>query len=359
MANQNKTPAIRFFWLSGLLILELIIFLLMTGYKYVHNYSAESPPVFQIIKFVLANFDPFFIGNIIWLLIFIISVVSLINMFFNIRRIDTVSINFLVIFSILLSLILIISLLLPSEKTEELTGSILQLNAKGTKILGLSVFTLLYLYLMVSLTIVSFSALKKLYFFRALWLTILTAATGPALVTIFVYNFSDDTHRFENSSQKSRCWCGAGSSGLGRKQTLPVLRERINKCYELYKNSNVLLIVLTGGGSPGELTEAEVSRNELIKKGVDENKIITENRSNSTLEQVSFIKNSLYIRNNWKSVVFISDHFHLFRTKQIAKFFELNAFTVSSDTPISTESTFNYCLKESFAVILFWLFGIG
>jgi len=359
LPNQNKTPVLRFLLLGGILIFELLVLILMSGYKYMHNHTGEPLPALQLIGFILANFNPFFTGNIIWLLIFIVSFISVINLFLNIRKVNALSINFIVILAVVLTLILIISLALPFQKTEELTGNILQLNAKGTKILGLSVFAVLHLYIAISLCIVSFSALKKLYFFRALWLNITICIAGLALVMLLVYNFTDDTLILESSNQKVDAGVVLGAAVWGGNKPSPVLRERINKCYELYRNGNVPLIVLTGGGSPGELTEAEVSKNELIKKGVDEKKIITENRSNSTLEQVSFIKNSLYIKNNWKSVVFISDHFHLFRTKQMAKFFELNTYTVSSDTPISSESTFNYCLKESLAVILFWLFGIG
>jgi hypothetical protein len=43
----------------------------------------------------------------------------------------------------------------------------------------------------------------------------------------------------------------------------------------------------------------------------------------------------------------------------MCSFFKIKAATVASDTPLSAESTFSYSLKESFAVILFWLFGIG
>lgn len=107
------------------------------------------------------------------------------------------------------------------------------------------------------------------------------------------------------------------------------------------------------------MTEAEVSKNELLKKGVPERNIFIENKSNSTLEQIQYLNINLYKKNNWKEIVIISDNFHLLRTKQICKFFGINAYTVASDTPLSTESSFNFCIKESFAVILFWLFGIG
>jgi uncharacterized SAM-binding protein YcdF (DUF218 family) len=150
-----------------------------------------------------------------------------------------------------------------------------------------------------------------------------------------------------------------GAAVWGGNRPSPVLRERINKGYELYKSGLIKYIVLTGGGSPGEMTEAEVGRNELIKKGVDEKNIFIENRSISTLEQISFIYRNLYKTYNWKDIIIITDNFHLMRSKQMCSFYGMTAQTIASDTPLSSESTLYYSLKESFAIILFWLFGIG
>jgi uncharacterized SAM-binding protein YcdF (DUF218 family) len=107
------------------------------------------------------------------------------------------------------------------------------------------------------------------------------------------------------------------------------------------------------------MTEAEVAKAELVKRGVSEKNIFVENRSNSTLEQIAFLRRNLYGKNNWKEIVLITDNFHLLRPKQMCTFFGIRAGTVASDTPLSAESAFSYSLKESFAVILFWLFGIG
>jgi uncharacterized SAM-binding protein YcdF (DUF218 family) len=74
---------------------------------------------------------------------------------------------------------------------------------------------------------------------------------------------------------------------------------------------------------------------------------------------VRFISGNLFRKNNWKDIILITDNFHLMRSKQMCKFFRMNTSTVASDTPLSTESTFSFSLKESFALILFWLFGIG
>ena len=145
----------------------------------------------------------------------------------------------------------------------------------------------------------------------------------------------------------------------GGNRPSPVLRERINKGFEIYEKKYVTKLILTGGGSPNELTEAEVSKNELIKYGVDPRNLLVEAKSNSTNEQIHFVKDKYYDRFNYKKIILISDNFHLFRAKELCRFNQINADAFSSDTPLSTESYLNFCIKESFAVLLFWLSGIG
>jgi uncharacterized SAM-binding protein YcdF (DUF218 family) len=199
----------------------------------------------------------------------------------------------------------------------------------------------------------------KFYFFRSIWLTILLFLIGFSTVFIFSYYYKDDYRLLIENKKSIEAGTVLGAAVWGGNRPSPVLRERINKGYELYSNGIIKKIILTGGGSPGEMTEAEVSKRELLKKGINERNIIIENKSNSTLEQITYLNSNYYRKNNWKETVIISDNFHLLRTKQICKFFGINAYMISSDTPLSTESNFNYCIKESFAVILFWLFGIG
>jgi uncharacterized SAM-binding protein YcdF (DUF218 family) len=257
-------------------------------------------------------------------------------------------------------LFLVLAALLPSaEVIDNFTGKILQLSTKGTMTVLLSFFSVLKIFLTISLAVVGFSALRKFYVFRAIWLTILTLVITFSLVLISVYYYKDDYDILMKERKPFDAGIILGAAVWGGNRPSPVLRERINKGYELYKNGIVAYLVLTGGGSPGEMTEAEVAKSELLKKGIDGKYIFVENQSNSTLEQISFLNKNLYRKHKWKEVILITDNFHLLRSKQMCRFFGMNASTVASDTPLSTESSFSFSVKESFALILFWLFGIG
>lgn len=332
----------------------------MSSYKYYYNSGASSPVTRQFFSFFYREFNPFYIGNLIWMILFILSVIVIFKIYTHAQKVNSASLKWMFIFSILTIVLLLIALMMPAFKfVDEQTSRMIELNVKGTRTISLVLFTSIYLLMTLSLCTIGFSALKRVYFLRAFWLSLLTCIIVIISVFLTISFHSDDKSEIVNSSVKLDAGVILGAAVWGGNRPSPVLRERINKGYELFKNKKIGQLVLTGGGSPGELTEAEVEMNELIKKGVDEKFIMIENKSNSTLEQITYIKRNLYERNRWTSIVLISDNFHLFRTKQICSFFGMKSYTISSDTPLSAESGFNFMLKESFAVILFWLFGIG
>jgi len=341
--------------MSWFIIFELIILFVTEIFKYYQNYSLR--PIKTFISLTAQNFDLLYTGNLFWLTLFLISIVCIINISVQLNRVNSFSIKILFTISIICLILLIISLVFPEGEASD--SLLISLTAKGTRTLFLSAFALTQIFFTLSLCVVSFSALMKFYFFRSIWLTILLLLIGFSVVFLFAYNYKDDYRILTENKKSVEAGTVLGAAVWGGNRPSPVLRERINKGYELYSAGIIRNIILTGGGSPGEMTEAEVSKKELLKKGINEKNIIVENKSNSTLEQIMYLNSAYYKKNNWKETVIVSDNFHLLRTKQICKFFGINAYMISSDTPLSSESNFNFCVKESFAVILFWLFGIG
>lgn len=137
----------------------------------------------------------------------------------------------------------------------------------------------------------------------------------------------------------------------------PVLRERINTGYDLLQNGTVQFLVLTGGNAPNELPEAEVARRELLKRGVDPTRIVHETSTSSTLEQILFIRDDL-LKQGWKSFIIVSDQFHLKRALEICAFNGVDARGISSESPLGPQNLAIYHLRESVALILYWMFGV-
>jgi vancomycin permeability regulator SanA len=138
----------------------------------------------------------------------------------------------------------------------------------------------------------------------------------------------------------------------------PSLAFRVDKAAELYDNGIVNKIQLTGGNAPGELSEAEVSLNHILKKGIKRDDIWIEKNTTSTIEQVKFIKKELIQKKQFQSVVIVSDIYHLQRVKEICKFYNVKAEVAASDLNLKTDKIIFYQLRECMALILFWLFAL-
>jgi uncharacterized SAM-binding protein YcdF (DUF218 family) len=100
-----------------------------------------------------------------------------------------------------------------------------------------------------------------------------------------------------------------------------------------YLNQNPQAIALASGGQgPGEdITEAEAIKKGLMNQGVDESRIIVENQSTSTIENIKFSKK--LIPNDLEKGLLVSNDFHLFRAKMIAKDQDLEVEGLPAKTP--------------------------
>lgn len=354
--KKRKRISLSLIWL---IFYELLILAFMEAYKYWLNTDYTTMLSRRFLSSFFNSFSILYTGNLFWITICLIAIIALINIALQSSKVNKSALRVLVIFTALSLAVLAFAVFQGRIPRETLYENLVTLSQKGVQTISLSVFAILHLFITVSACVISFSVLMKFYVFRSIWITILVILAAYSIVFLFAYNYKDDLTLLKENKKTVDAGTVLGAAVWGGNRPSPVLRERINKGYELYSAGILKNIILTGGGAPGEMTEAEVSKNELLKKGVPERNIFIENKSNSTLEQIQYLNINLYKKNNWKEIVIISDNFHLLRTKQICKFFGINAYTVASDTPLSTESSFNFCIKESFAVILFWLFGIG
>lgn len=233
-----------------------------------------------------------------------------------------------------------------------------QFDQKETKIILVSIFLISNLFLFSSFTGILFSASKKFKLLKSILISVIFLFVFTLLVFIKVITYSDDRLKYESGDVKANSAVILGAAVWGGNRPSPVLKERINKGYEIYKKNIVPKLVLTGGGSPNELTEGEVSKNVLLKYGVAPENLILENQSGSTVEQIQFVRDSLYKNQKWNSIILISDNFHLYRASEICKFNDINADCISSDKELSPAGTISFCIKESFALIFFWMSGI-
>lgn len=166
------------------------------------------------------------------------------------------------------------------------------------------------------------------------------------------------SNQIENKKNKSEIAVVLGAAVWSNNKPSDILISRLNKALELLNFNLVDKIQLTGSNAPGELTEAEVALNYIKNFNVDTNKILVESNTTSTNEQIQFIKNELIKKQKYKNIIIISDKYHIPRINEIAKFFNLKISCIASDFTLQGRNLFYYRLRESLALLFFWLFGI-
>jgi len=141
--------------------------------------------------------------------------------------------------------------------------------------------------------------------------------------------------------------------GAGLKGDVPSisLRERLNAGAEYLKKYPDTVVVVSGGKGRGEtITEAEAMKKYLVSEGIDENRILTETRATSTMENFRLSRKLIELKTGkpLREVSFVTNNFHLLRAKMLA---ERNGLTAHAISPKKELIVIPSYLREYFALI--------
>ena len=144
-------------------------------------------------------------------------------------------------------------------------------------------------------------------------------------------------------------------AGLNKDTPSLTLRKRIHTALNYSNNNQTAIIIASGGKGGNEIySEAEVISKILQENGINNNRIIIEDKSRNTYENLKYSGN--FVDNFDKKIVIVSSEFHLFRAKYIArKMGYKNIGTLASKTP--SILLLNYYIREYFAIIKELLVG--
>ena len=134
-----------------------------------------------------------------------------------------------------------------------------------------------------------------------------------------------------------------------------MLRQRIMTAYRyLDQNPSAMCIVSGGQGADELISEAESMKRVLVEQGISEDRIILEDRSTGTDENIRFsIEKNEYGMSG--SVTIVTNEFHQLRAKLIADKYGLESYSVSARTSLWLLPT--YWLREWFGVCYQIVFG--
>ncbi|MFH1187478.1 MAG: YdcF family protein [bacterium] len=140
----------------------------------------------------------------------------------------------------------------------------------------------------------------------------------------------------------------------------PILKTRLDHALSLYKKGFSSKFILTGGiGKEEKISEARAGKDYLIKNGVDSENIFMEEKGHTSLESLREAAQILE-KQNFKSIILVSDGFHMIRIKKMAKDLGIKAFAspvLAKESIISSNYVkIKYIMREVFVYIMYLLF---
>ncbi len=137
------------------------------------------------------------------------------------------------------------------------------------------------------------------------------------------------------------------------------LRHRCDRAAAHLQNDPQATAVVSGGQGQGEsISEAACMGRYLQDKGIDKSRILTEDRSTSTLENLTCSKQVIEATGGDPSrVAIVSSSYHLYRAKRMAAALGMEADGLPSSDGYLVYMTGMY-IREAFAVWKLWLLGV-
>ncbi|WP_347318647.1 YdcF family protein [Rossellomorea sp. RS05] len=148
-------------------------------------------------------------------------------------------------------------------------------------------------------------------------------------------------------------------AGLKGEEPSKTLLSRLATGVEILKIREDLPVVVSGGQGPGEsISEAKAMGRHLVAHGIDGSRIIYEDESTNTYENMLFSLRVLEDRGLKEGkVLIVTNDFHLARSKILARDVGLDASGYAAPTPWFVRA--NYYIREYFAMVKTFLLGRG
>ncbi|MDD6069727.1 MAG: YdcF family protein [Clostridiales bacterium] len=184
------------------------------------------------------------------------------------------------------------------------------------------------------------------------WVFGMLAATG--FLVILITEVIIILYGAEQPSKQADYVLVLGAQVKGTKPTYSLMK-RLDVAYEYLMENPDTVVILSGGQGPGEdVTEAYAMSVYMKAKGLEESRIILEDRSTNTYENIIYSRELMDSPD--ASVVLVTNYFHVFRGVGVAKKQGLTNVE-GLGAPTKWYTVPNQYLREAFAVIKYKLCG--
>lgn len=142
--------------------------------------------------------------------------------------------------------------------------------------------------------------------------------------------------------------------GCSVKGTRPstVLKERLDRAYEYLLENPEAICVLSGGQGSGEdISEAECMYHYLTEKGIGAERLLLEDQSTTTEENLRFSMQLLGDQGIEGAITIVTSEFHEYRANQVAERLEITSYSTPSHTFILYLPTFY--VRELYGILYY------
>lgn len=148
-----------------------------------------------------------------------------------------------------------------------------------------------------------------------------------------------------------------GAAVYGEEPSLTV-KNRVKSAVSYLKKHPSAKAVVSGGQGEGEdITEAECMRRLLVHYGIQDKRILLEEHSSSTMENLSFSKAVIEADGgSAKRVGIVSSSYHLYRAKRMASSLGMDAFGLACSDGYPVYMCGMY-IREALGAVKLWILG--
>lgn len=135
--------------------------------------------------------------------------------------------------------------------------------------------------------------------------------------------------------------------------------ERTRAALDYMNEHPETMVIVSGGqGDMEDISEAEAMYRWLVENGADENRILLEDKSTSTKENLEFSFNIIRQRGDTpeSSTAVVTSEYHIYRAKLIARDMGVELGGIAAHTTYLSVRL-NYFIREAFGVTYKWIFG--
>lgn len=142
--------------------------------------------------------------------------------------------------------------------------------------------------------------------------------------------------------------------GCSVRETKPsrILEERMDAAYDYLIENPKAYCVLSGGQGRGEdISEAECMYRYLTERGIEERRLICEDKSTTTEENLQFSKALLAEHEISGDITIVTSEFHAYRAAKMAEHLGMNSYSTPSHTFFVYLPT--YYVRELYAILYY------